>query len=534
MDNPKSNIFMSYSRREVPFVNYLVDDLEDSGYTVWLDYRSLIPGTPWAGQIDQGIADSDVILLVVSMASMASQYVEMEWKQVLKQGKRVILLIFEAVDLPVDLEPFEWVDFRGNYQHGLAELMRQLEAPEQEEHPAPETGFRVPVIVWIAAILGAIIGLFSIGSIWTLFIPYLLLPLAYRIFKRDFNFTQTQAALIFLPIALFLSSSFVESDDLNYFLTSLAWGSIPVVIALLIVLRSPGMQRWGKPMATLPKFANPFNPNNPNPEPIPFFVDHAPEDQQVAADLSQTLQEYGHPPAADIHQAAAVFVLISRYNKYTEADPQSQVVYPVILQTTEDIHDKLGKVQWIDFRSGVRDLHEIAQLLPNPAKLLKALGIRPMGNQMILPPVIQYLVYFIAALAIFTLGSWLPYVVQYFPEIREYSDADGSLILLVVSLILFGGLAVMMGRAVIHRQGRLAGVRYLALAMVVLGGIIFWQEQIDLDIQDALISFEEEDGFRGISVEYPLYIYLGGNLLMGLVMWFKRNDIRRWFPARGK
>jgi hypothetical protein len=534
MDNPKSNIFMSYSRREVPFVNNLVDDLEDQDYAVWLDYRSLIPGTPWAGQIDTGIADSDVILLVVSKASMASQYVEMEWNQVLKQGKRVIILIFEAVDLPIELESFEWVDFRGNYQNSLTELRRQLDSPELEEHPAPETGFRVPVVVWVAALLSVIIGLFSIGAIWTLFIPYLLLPLSYRVFKRNFNFTQTQAALIFLPLALFLSSSFVESDDLSDTLTGLAWGCVPFAVALILVLRSPGMQRWGKPVATLPKFANPFDPNNPNPEPISFFVDHAPEDQYVATELVQTLQEYGHPQVADIHQAAAVFVLISNYNKYTDADPQSQVVYPVILQTTEDIHDKLGKVQWIDFRSGIRDLHEIAQLLPNPAKLLKALGIRPMGNQMILPPVIQYLLYFIAALAIFTLGSWLPYVVQYLPEISKYASADGALILLVITLILFGALSFMMGRALVQRRGHLAGVRNLAIAMLVLGGIILWQESIDLDIQVALISFENEDVFRGTSVEFPLYVYLGGNFFMGLVMWLKRHDIRRWFPARVK
>ena len=78
------NIFMSYSRREVPFVNYLVDDLEDQGFNVWLDYRSLIPGTPWAEQIDKGIAESEVILLVVSrwdqMAGWAVFYSSWELK----------------------------------------------------------------------------------------------------------------------------------------------------------------------------------------------------------------------------------------------------------------------------------------------------------------------------------------------------------------------------------------------------------------------------------------------------------------------
>ena len=60
----KPSVFMSYSRREVPFVNNLVDDLENNDYDIWLDYRSMIPGTPWAEQINKGIEDSEVIILV--------------------------------------------------------------------------------------------------------------------------------------------------------------------------------------------------------------------------------------------------------------------------------------------------------------------------------------------------------------------------------------------------------------------------------------------------------------------------------------
>ena len=50
----KPNIFMSYSRRETGFVDDLTYRLEKAGFNVWLDFRRLIPGTPWAGQIDQG------------------------------------------------------------------------------------------------------------------------------------------------------------------------------------------------------------------------------------------------------------------------------------------------------------------------------------------------------------------------------------------------------------------------------------------------------------------------------------------------
>src|SRR5262245_935731 len=126
----KPNIFMSYSRREVGFVDDLTDRLEKEGYKVWLDYRSLVPGTPWVEQINRGVDEAQVILLVVSKAAIASRYVELEWQRVLTEtNKRIILLIFEAVDLPPELEKFEWVDFRGNYEAGIKELIGQINSP---------------------------------------------------------------------------------------------------------------------------------------------------------------------------------------------------------------------------------------------------------------------------------------------------------------------------------------------------------------------------------------------------------------------
>ena len=120
------NIFMSYSRRELAFVDDIVSKPEGEGYNVWLDYRVLILGTPWKGQIDNGLNNSDTVLLVVSKASLASDYVELEWRHFLETNKRLILLIFEAVDLPKEPEKDEWVDFRGSYKKGLNELFSQL------------------------------------------------------------------------------------------------------------------------------------------------------------------------------------------------------------------------------------------------------------------------------------------------------------------------------------------------------------------------------------------------------------------------
>ncbi|MEW5960994.1 MAG: toll/interleukin-1 receptor domain-containing protein, partial [Chloroflexota bacterium] len=84
-----SSLFISYSRREAPFANSLLDALEDRGVKVWLDYHSLIPARPWLDQIFSGIAAADVFLLVVSKASLASKNVQPEWRRAKELQKRI-------------------------------------------------------------------------------------------------------------------------------------------------------------------------------------------------------------------------------------------------------------------------------------------------------------------------------------------------------------------------------------------------------------------------------------------------------------
>ena len=530
----KPNIFMSYSRREVGFVDDLTHKLEKEGFKVWLDYRKLVPGTPWAGQIDKGLDESQVILLVVSKESIASKYVELEWRRVIREtGKRIILAIFEAVDLPKELEPYEWVDFRGNYEAGIRELIGQLEAPVQDDHPAPETGFKIPPLVWAAIGLSSLVALFSIGSFWTIFLPWLLIPLPYRILKRRFNFAMVQSPLVFLPFALYITSWITTNEDLGAAIEQFSYVSAVFAILLIFLLRSPALQRWGKPEATMPKFANPYRPDNPNPKPVPFFVDHATQDRVAADELTRILMKYGHPQANDIQSARAVFVLCSHFKNDTQADPQKQVVFPVLLQSV-DIAPEISKVQWIDFRAGLRNLDAIAQLLPEPDRLLQALGVRPMGNNLVLPPVILYLVYFVAALAVFTVGLWLPYFYQYIDDILSIEGLGSILAGLAFSLVIFGVISYFMVRGIVNRRGLFASVWTIAVGIVLLGVLVYWQDELNLEFQDAVGSLSNLNDLRGYSADYPPYIYGIGSLGMAIFMGIRFRDVRFWFPGKAK
>jgi hypothetical protein len=523
------NVFISYSRREVGFVDDLANHLEKEQYTVWLDYRSLVPGKPWLDQIHEGIVNSNIILLVVSKASMASDNVELEWRKVLEEkGKRIILLIFEAVDLPQELEKFEWVDFRGNYQNALTELNRQLQMPEQEEHPVPQTGFKIPVVVWVAFALSLVVSLFSLGALWTLFIPFFLVPLPFGILKRSFNYLFVQASLVMLPFALFLTVNFSTDQDVADIVDFLTYASVPFVVGLILILRSAGMQRWGKPEAVAPSKAKQDRMEYPNPQPVSFFVDHAPQDVKIAERMKTILKETGHIETAEPTSANAVFTLISRFKDDSAVDCQKHVVYPVIIQSNNNVSRQISRVQWLDLRTGVRNLSVVAKLLPEPAQLLRNLGIRPMGNQLVLPPVIMYLAYFIAFLAIVCIGSWFPYILQYADEF--IFDPGFTVVIgqLAVSLVLFGVIAYFMAKHLVERKGIFASRIALTVGMLLLGGIILWQIEID-NLVFALLGTTIE--YSGYSSYYPWRLYTSGNAVMLVYLWFKRRDLMYWFPA---
>lgn len=524
------NIFMSYSRRELGFVDDLVGKLEGESYNVWLDYRALIPGSPWNVQIEKGLNDSDTVLLVVSKAALASKYVTSEWHHFLDKKQRVILLIFEAVDLPKELEKYEWVDFRGSYSAGLKELFSQLKQPVQEDHPVPETGFKSPLIVWAAIAVSVLVALLSLSELWTIFIPWILVPLPYRIYKRNFNFTEVQTSLWALPIASLLSLAVYEDPSLD----AVVWMGLVFGLILLFILRSPAMQRWGRPEAIIPKYINPHDPKIQNPAPVPFYVDYAVQDRVIAEDLTNTLKKYGHPQMDNIQDAKAVFALISQFKSDTEAVPTTQMVFPILVQTNEDIAEKLSRIQWIDFRPGVRGLDTIAQLLPNPKELLKALGMRPVSTQTVYSPVITALYFFTILLTVISIGASLDYI---FASDAMFNASEESytatFIGFIVNIALFCGFAYFMVRGLTSRKGFFSNFRFILAGIFILGILLFWQSVLDSSVLQEMADAGVDTSEIGISfVNLAFIVYFVGIFAIGFVFFRNKRDAQQWFPAK--
>jgi len=213
------------------------------------------------------------------------------------------------------------------------------------------------------------------------------------------------------------------------------------------------------------------------------------------------------------------------------------VVFPIILQTNENISKNLSKVQWIDMRTGVRGLDAIAQLLPEPAKLLKALGNRPRGNQLILPTPIMAMMYFLIVLGVFALGAFF----QFFfglaaSDVSEetFGNALGpTLIPFLLSLILAGILLFSMARALVQRRGRLASFRNFTIGLAVLGFLLIWELILGENVFETLAAHEQNvNQYASIVTALPFLIYVIGGIIMAIFLFTHRRDILLWFPAK--
>jgi hypothetical protein len=93
-ESKKPATFISYSRRQLYFAESLALHLQKENLNIWFDLQQLHAGTVWSDSLKDGISEAKTLVLIVSKASLASEYVEVEWKGVAAKGGQLVLVIF--------------------------------------------------------------------------------------------------------------------------------------------------------------------------------------------------------------------------------------------------------------------------------------------------------------------------------------------------------------------------------------------------------------------------------------------------------
>lgn len=127
--------FISHSAKDKPFVRRLAADLVANGVKVWLDEQRILVGDSIPEKIAQGLAESDLFLLVISENSVASPWVKKELSNALvneieRRKVTVMPIKLDNAAVPDSIKDKLYADFRGSYDDGLKNLLNSIKARE--------------------------------------------------------------------------------------------------------------------------------------------------------------------------------------------------------------------------------------------------------------------------------------------------------------------------------------------------------------------------------------------------------------------
>lgn len=126
-----AKIFISYSSQDAEFAAQLRDDLNIIGHNPWIDSFEINPGENILTKIQEGIKDCKYALIIISKSSMASGWVDKEWKESLweshyKGGLKIIPILKEECEIPIFLRTIKFADFTKSYAVGFSMLCMKL------------------------------------------------------------------------------------------------------------------------------------------------------------------------------------------------------------------------------------------------------------------------------------------------------------------------------------------------------------------------------------------------------------------------
>ncbi len=178
-----TQVFISYSRKDLAFVERLAKDLKATGLEVWYDLSGLDGGARWGRDIQTAIEASQVFVVVLSPNSVDSEWVEKEFMFANSLKKRIIPLLYQPCKVPMWFINLHFIDVQGdNYDSHFWVILKAMGVkvgdgsakeqtaaavsppqvlpetstePTQEKLKKKEKSFRIPRIhpAWIIALV---------------------------------------------------------------------------------------------------------------------------------------------------------------------------------------------------------------------------------------------------------------------------------------------------------------------------------------------------------------------------------------------
>lgn len=128
----QANVFVSYSRRNKPFVERLYTSLRATNREVWVDWENIPVAVDWWQEIQLGIELADTFIFVLSPDSVQSQVCRQEIDYAVEHNKRLVPVVFQDVQpdqVHPELARLNWIFLRpeDTFDDGFQKLLTALD-----------------------------------------------------------------------------------------------------------------------------------------------------------------------------------------------------------------------------------------------------------------------------------------------------------------------------------------------------------------------------------------------------------------------
>jgi hypothetical protein len=107
----RPHLFLSYSRKDTKRVEALEKAFKRLDVPIWRDVRSIAGGQRWSPAIEKGIRDSRGVLVLVTPASVTSEWVLYEYAFATGAGIPIVAVVAPGVPVPKPIQQFQEVKY---------------------------------------------------------------------------------------------------------------------------------------------------------------------------------------------------------------------------------------------------------------------------------------------------------------------------------------------------------------------------------------------------------------------------------------
>lgn len=129
----KSDVFISYRRKDKEFTKQLDQAFKQAGREVWVDWEDIPPGSiDFTEEIRQGIEGAETFLLILSPDYLESPHCLMELEYAEQHSKKLIPVIWRDVDpgkVPPSISHINWVYFNkeDNFEQAFTKTIAAID-----------------------------------------------------------------------------------------------------------------------------------------------------------------------------------------------------------------------------------------------------------------------------------------------------------------------------------------------------------------------------------------------------------------------